>query len=145
MRHYLGDSISRTFGSSFSRNRSDGAKGHTAASETEGRDMRQSGMVPVDNGVKRAAVRKEVEVKPSRETMDGGNANFYHETSSSPSRAPSEHDQQPIRSVEEYEAYAMRQLSRHAYSKSRPTRAGSESAGQDWSDPRRRWEADNAV
>ena len=161
VRRYLGDSISRTFGSSSrSRTRSNGnvnIKGQVVASNgQDGSTMRQSG-IPLDSWPKKPAqvqVQPHVAPKPSKDTLDGYGANFYHEESSPPSSSVSQHhtnnspgndDQQPIRSASEYEAYAMRQLSRHAYNRSGGATQGSESAGHDWNDPRRRWEADNAV
>lgn len=46
-----------------------------------------------------------------------------------------------IRSADDYEAYAMRQLSQHGYKKSYT----SEKLREEMNDPRRKHEADNAV
>lgn len=99
--------------------------------------MRQSD-VPFDRYTKTPV--QQVELKASKDTMDGGQENFYHENSSTPS-VWSERDR-PIRNAEDYEAYAMRQLSRHAYNGSTLARG---SVAQDWSDPGRRYDADNSV
>lgn len=99
--------------------------------------MRQSSS-PVDE-------RVEKPMQQHRELKGDGNAlsecqNFYQEDSAATSLASERNH--PIRTPEDYEAFAMRQLSRHACNKSTTTDG---SAGLDWGDPRRRYEADNAV
>lgn len=142
MRRYLGDTISRTFASSSNRSRTTrAAPARDSAEWRSAAAMRQHDDAPAgdDDGDAKQPFPRHVEVKPSTDTLDE-RGNFYHEDSATPSTHSDA--ERPIRSAEDYEAYAMRQLSRHAYHRSLST---NESAGQDWGDPRRRYEADNAV
>ena len=144
VRRYLGEHISRTFGSSSNRSRNNRSDGRGAPAESGWQDnstMRQSG-IPMDNFAKQPA-QQHVEAKPSKDTLNG-RFNFYQEESATPSTHSVA--ERPIRSADEYEAYAVQrqQMIRHAYHRSLSTK-DSESVGQDWNDPRYRYDADNVV
>lgn len=142
VRRYLGEHIRRTFGSSRgpSHNKSEG-KSYTPDGKRHDGSVALTPNVPLDTMDKQ--MDQQLERRPSEDSFDE-HGNFYHERDTSQTPTPAGERPEPIRNADEYEAYAMRQLSRHALNKTLPL-TPSEGVSSDWDDPRRRYDSDNAV